>query len=101
MLAAGYAPPIGFLHTGEPLSFVHDIADLFKLDTVVPEAFRIVGAHARGKLDMPPERAVRVACRDAFRRSGLLSRIIPAIEEVLAAGELPVPPPPPEAAGRG
>lgn len=99
VLAAGYAPAIGFLHTGKPLSFVYDIADLFKLDTVVPEAFRIAGAHARGKLDMPPDRAVRLACRDAFRRSGLLSRIIPAIEEVLAAGELPVPPPPPEAAG--
>lgn len=99
VLAAGYAPAIGFLHTGKPLSFVYDIADLFKLDTVVPEAFRIAGAHASGKLDMPPDRAVRLACRDAFRRSGLLSRIIPAIEEVLAAGELPVPPPPPEAAG--
>ncbi|MCL3883005.1 type I-E CRISPR-associated endonuclease Cas1e [Marivita sp. GX14005] len=36
VLAAGYAPAIGFLHTGKPLSFVYDIADLYKLDTVVP-----------------------------------------------------------------
>ena len=28
VLAAGYAPAIGFLHTGKPLSFVYDIADL-------------------------------------------------------------------------
>jgi CRISPR-associated protein Cas1 len=99
VLAAGYSPAIGFLHTGKALSFVYDIADMWKLQTVVPEAFRIAGLAQKGKLTMPPERAVRHACRDAFRRSGLLGRIIPQIEEVLAAGELPKPPPPPEAAG--
>ena len=97
VLAAGYAPAIGFLHSGKPLSFVYDIADIWKLDTVVPEAFRIAGLHAKGRLDMAPDRAVRLACRDAFRRSGLLARIIPGIEEVLEAGELPRPDPPPEA----
>lgn len=97
VLAAGYAPAIGFLHTGKPLSFVYDIADLFKLETVVPEAFRIAGLAAKGKLDMAPDRAVRLACRDAFRRDGLLGRIIPTIEEVLLAGELPRPEPPAEA----
>ncbi len=99
VLAAGYAPAIGFLHTGKPLSFVYDIADLYKLDTVVPEAFRIAGQHAKGKLDMAPDRAVRLACRDAFRRTGLLATIIPRIEAVLQAGELPRPEPPPEALG--
>jgi len=97
VLAAGYAPAIGFLHSGKPLSFVYDIADLFKLDTVVPEAFRIAGLAAKGRLDMSPDRAVRLACRDAFRKTGLLARIIPTIEEVLSAGELPRPAPPPEA----
>lgn len=99
ILAAGYAPAIGFLHTGKPLSFVYDIADLWKLDTVVPEAFRIAGLHAKGRLEMSPDRAVRLACRDAFRRSGLLGKIVPRIEEVLAAGELPMPEPAPEALG--
>lgn len=97
VLAAGYAPAIGFLHTGKPLSFVYDVADLWKLDTVVPEAFRIAGLHAKGKLRMAPARAVRLACRDAFRSSGLLRKIIPQIEDVLAAGELPLPEPPTEA----
>jgi len=41
ILAAGYAPAIGFVHTGKPLSFVYDIADLFKFETVVPVAFSI------------------------------------------------------------
>lgn len=99
VLAAGYAPAIGFLHTGKPLSFVYDVADLFKTETVVPEAFRVAGLAAKGRLVLPPERAVRLACRDAFRRTGLLGRIIPVIEEVLEAGELPRPDPPEDAIG--
>lgn len=99
VLAAGYAPAIGFLHTGKPLSFVYDIADLWKLQTVVPQAFHIAGQAARGKLDMAPDRAVRLACRDSFRTSGLLAKLIPQIEEVLSAGEVPRPAPPSEALG--
>lgn len=99
VLAAGYAPAIGFLHTGKPLSFVYDIADLFKFETVVPEAFRVAGRHARGKLDRPAEMAVRHACRDAFRRSNILARLIPAIEQTLLAGSLPRPEAPDDAIG--
>ena len=99
VLAAGYAPAIGFLHTGKPRSFVYDIADLWKLDTVVPEAFRVAGQAAKGRLDVPPERAVRLACRDAFRKMDLLGKIIPGIETVLEAGELLRPEPPPDAIG--
>ena len=99
VLAAGYAPAIGFLHSGKPRSFVYDIADLWKTRTVVPEAFRIAARVQRGEVDMPVERAVRIACRDSFRATGLLSKIIPGIEEVLRAGDLPVPEPAPEALG--
>lgn len=99
VLAAGYAPAIGFLHTGKPHSFVYDIADLWKTQTVVPEAFRIAAKAQKGELKMPLERAVRLACRDSFRESGLLSKIVPGIEEVLKAGDLPIPEPPAEALG--
>ena len=99
VLAAGYAPAIGFLHTGKPRSFVYDIADIWKLDTVVPEAFRVAAKAQKGTLQMTPERAVRLACRDAFRKSGLLGKIIPGIHELLEAGELPRPDPAPEALG--
>lgn len=92
VLAAGYAPAIGFVHTGKPLSFVYDIADIVKFDTVVPVAFRIAAHSPRS-----PERKVRQACRDVFRESKLLDRLIPMINEVLsAAGEAP-PKPAPEA----
>lgn len=92
ILAAGYAPAVGFIHTGKPQSFVYDIADVFKFETVVPVAFRIAA-----KKPQQPEREVRVACRDAFRQSRILGRIIPAIEEILHAGGLEKPKPHEEA----
>jgi CRISP-associated protein Cas1 len=81
ILAAGYAPAIGFIHTGKPQSFVYDIADIVKFETVVPVAFE-----RAAKVPVQPERAVRIACRDAFRRTKLLERLVPLIDEVLAAG---------------
>ncbi|MHB8092146.1 MAG: type I-E CRISPR-associated endonuclease Cas1e [Syntrophales bacterium] len=92
ILAAGYAPAVGFIHTGKPQSFVYDIADIFKFETVVPVAFRIAA-----KNPQQPEREVRVACRDTFRQSRILRRIIPMIEEILNAGGLERPRPPEEA----
>lgn len=90
VLAAGYAPAIGFIHTGKPLSFVYDVADIYKFETVVPLAFRIAAKS-------PPnaEQQVRLACRDVFRETRLLERIIPGIEEMLAAGGI-APPEAPE-----
>lgn len=92
ILAAGYAPAIGFLHTGKPKSFVYDIADIVKFETVVPAAFRVAARNPP-----VPEREVRIACRDAFRQTKLLQSLIPLIEEVLSAGEIEPPPPASEA----
>lgn len=92
VLAAGYAPAVGFIHTGKPLSFIYDIADIFKFDTVVPLAFQIAS-----KEPFQPERKVRLGCRDLFRQTKLLGKIIPTIQEVLAAGELEPPKPPDDA----
>ena len=102
VLAAGYAPAIGFLHTGKPQSFVYDIADLFKFETVVPVAFRVAAAvQSNRPLDghavSDPVAEVRRCCRDAFRRSQILTRLIPTIEDILAAGGLPLPDASPEA----
>ncbi|HPE61776.1 MAG TPA: type I-E CRISPR-associated endonuclease Cas1e [Thiolinea sp.] len=92
VLAAGYAPAVGFIHWGKPLSFVYDIADIFKFESVVPIAFRIAAKNPHN-----PDRAVRLACRDAFREQKILRRIIPMIEDVLAAGGIAPPEKPPEA----
>jgi len=92
VLAAGYAPAVGFIHTGKPLAFVYDIADLFKFDTVVPLAFSLAA-----KSPAEPERAVRLGCRDLFRKEKVLGRIIPAIEDVLSAGGVDPPEDPKDA----
>ena len=92
ILAAGYAPAIGFLHTGKPQSFVYDIADIVKFETVVPGAFRVAAKNPRHA-----EREVRIECRNAFRESRLLQKLIPLIEDVLSAGGIAPPPPAPEA----
>lgn len=91
MLAAGYAPAVGFIHSGKPLSFVYDIADIFKFDSVVPIAFKIAASSPA-----QPDRQVRLACRDVFREQKILGKIIPTIEEVLAAGGISPPEPPSE-----
>lgn len=94
ILAAGYAPAIGFIHTGKPQSFVYDIADIFKFETVVPIAFKIA---ARNLPEREADRQVRLACRDSFRQTKILKKIIPTIEEILAAGGIEKPKPPEDA----
>lgn len=41
ILSAGYSPGLGFIHTGKMLSFVYDIADLYKAELTIPVAFRV------------------------------------------------------------
>jgi len=98
ILAAGYAPAIGFLHRGKAQSFVYDIADIWKFETVVPAAFETAARISKGKGDgSAPERQVRLACRDLFRKTGILDKIIPAIDEILKASGIDPPTDAPEA----
>lgn len=78
IVATGYSPGLGFIHTGKMLSFVYDIADLYKAELTIPLAFRAV-AESGSNL----ESRVRQACRDAFYRDKLLERIVPDIGRVL------------------
>ena len=79
IVSAGYSPALGFIHTGKMLSFVYDIADLYKTETSMPAAFHAV---AEGSGDL--EGTVRRTCRDYFHRTRLLARIVSDIEQVLA-----------------
>ncbi|WP_428939774.1 type I-E CRISPR-associated endonuclease Cas1e [Fontivita pretiosa] len=78
ILAAGYSPALGFIHTGKQLSFVYDIADLYKVDFIIPLAFSIA---KQNPTDL--DRAVRLACRDRFREGKLNQRILPDIAQLL------------------
>ena len=79
IVSAGYSTALGFVHTGKMLSFVYDIADLYKADLTIPLAFQIV---SESESDI--ESRVRHALRDKFYEHKFLARIIPDIETVLA-----------------
>jgi CRISPR-associated protein Cas1 len=81
IVSAGYSPALGFVHTGKMLSFVYDVADLYKTEVSVP-AFRTV---ADGEMGV--ESRVRRACRDLFADRRILQRIVPDIDRVLGLGE--------------
>lgn len=82
IVAAGYSPALGFIHQGRQLSFVYDIADLYKTKIAVPIAFATV-ADGAPKL----ETEVRKRCRQAFKNFRLLDRIIPDIDAILSIEE--------------
>lgn len=82
ILSAGYSPALGFIHTGKMLSFVYDVADLYKVEITVPAAFQ---AAADGATQI--ETRVRHTCRELFRTERLLQRIVPDIESVLGVEE--------------
>lgn len=78
IVSAGFSPGLGFIHTGKMLSFVYDVADLYKADITIPLAFRSAAGEEHGL-----ERRVRISCRDAFVSARLLERIIPDIQFAL------------------
>ena len=84
LLSAGYSPALGFIHTGKQLSFVYDIADLYKADLVVPAAFEVAAAMSSGV-----ERQMRIACRRRFRDGRLMQRILPDIADLFDLSGLP------------
>lgn len=70
ILSLGFSAGLGFIHTGWQLSFVYDIADLYKTAISIPIAFRCA---AESPIDL--EKRVRHACRDRFREINLLGRL--------------------------
>lgn len=87
IVSMGFSPALGFLHSGKQLSFVYDVADLYKTEVVVPVAFG-----AAGTSDVDIERRVRHALRDKFQEAKLLSRVaqdLPKLFEIDAAEEDP------------
>lgn len=82
IVSGGYSPALGFIHTGKQLSFVYDIADLYKAEITIPLAFK-TAAESTEKV----EGRVRAACREKFREANLLERILPDIDKLLQIEE--------------
>lgn len=78
IVTAGFSPAIGFIHFGRALSFVYDVADLYKTDITIPVAFQTAAQNPANL-----ERQTRIACRDYFLKTRLLEKIIPDIIRIL------------------
>jgi CRISP-associated protein Cas1 len=84
IVSAGYSAGLGFVHTGKMLSFVYDIADLYKTETTIPVAFQVTAEHSNDK-DL--ERFIRIECRKKFHEFKLMERLLPDIAEVLGVSD--------------
>lgn len=73
----GASPALGFVHTGASISFVLDIADLYKADYTIPIAFDLA---AEGRFE---EREARLAVRDRIAEGRLMPQMISDIKDLL------------------
>ena len=69
----GYSPHIGFVHSGSPLPFVYDLADMYKEDLCVDLAFSLTleMAGKYNKAKVSSEFRKRVANMDLLAKIGL------------------------------
>lgn len=76
VILLGLSPGLGVIHTGNRISFVLDIADLYKAEITIPVAFAAKDA-------VNPGQEVNRALRDNMRLVRLLPRIVDDILELL------------------
>ncbi|MGF1344508.1 type I-E CRISPR-associated endonuclease Cas1e [Streptomyces flavovirens] len=74
----GCSPALGFVHSGHELSFVLDIADLYKTEIGIPLAFDVA---AEDEEDVGPR--TRRALRDRINETSLLNRCVNDIKQLL------------------
>lgn len=80
IVAIGLAPGLGFIHASHELSFVYDIADLYKSSTSISVAFEVVS-------QIDPEEDIsqktRLKMRDAFVDGKIIKSIVKDIKYLL------------------
>ncbi|ACU72792.1 CRISPR-associated protein Cas1 [Catenulispora acidiphila DSM 44928] len=76
--ALGCSPGLGFIHSGHELSFVMDIADLYKTEIGIPVAFDTA---AEDSTDIGPR--TRRALREQIRTTRLLERCVDDVKALL------------------
>lgn len=78
--ALGLCPGLGFVHTGHDLSFVYDIADLYKAEFTIPAAFQVASEYKEGD---DVGRLARLKIRNEFADGKLLVRIVKDLQNLL------------------
>ncbi len=84
IVALGLSPGLGFVHTGHDLSFVYDIADLYKVDVTMPISFEIAGTCSP---DDDIERMVRLKVRDAFVDGKVMKKVVKDLQYLLGVNK--------------
>jgi len=80
IISLGYSPDIGFVHTGNSLSFVYDISDLYKGNYTIPLSFKIASDWQKDNgIDIYKE--IRRSMQERFTKEKLLDKIVDDLEE--------------------
>lgn len=82
--ALGLSPGLGFVHTGHDLSFVYDVADLYKAEITVPTAFQIASEYTT---DDDIGKMTRLSMRDKFFDGSLSEKIVSDLQYLLEIDE--------------
>lgn len=82
--AMGMSAGLGFVHTGHDLSFVYDVADLYKAGITVPIAFQIAYEYKEGE---NVGRISRQKVRDAFVDGKIFGQIVQDIQMLIGIKE--------------
>ena len=80
VVALGASPGLGFVHTGHDLSFVYDVADLYKAEVTIPISFEIAANH---QAEDDIGKIARLKVRDSFVDGKLMARIVKDIQYLL------------------
>lgn len=84
--AMGCSPGLGFVHSGHELSFVLDVADLYKTEIGIPVAFDVA---AESGEDVGSR--TRRVLRDQINKGKLLDRCVEDIKGLLLSGQMSEP----------
>lgn len=81
IVGIGASPGLGFVHTGSAISFVLDIADLYKAEFTIPLAFDLTAGGWTKESD------IRSAFREKLVDGKLLARIVHDVRDLLREDE--------------
>ncbi len=84
--ALGCHPALGFIHSGHELSFVLDVADLYKTEIGIPTAFDVAAED-----DVDVGSRTRRALRDRINQVGLLERCVRDVRDLLLPSDAVIP----------
>lgn len=88
IISLGYNASLGFIHTGNILSFVYDLADLYKMEMTVPASFKTVSMlNKQGRTDLDYQ-LLRKNLYEFFNDRELLKRIPKDLEYLFNGSEI-------------